>query len=131
MGLAQATLVVARVTIARVLFIIVKIIFTVVTTEDVAIIEGRGAICQGFRQNSIKKELAGLLVIDFTLSRMERQNLSQKEGICPQRLALFIKLITASVVFLPVAFSFNSPALTSRLSKRPEVFSTDVGFARL
>jgi hypothetical protein len=41
-----------------------KVILTVVATEDVAIIEGRGAIRQALGQDIVKKELAGLLVVD-------------------------------------------------------------------
>jgi len=48
-----------------------KIILTVVATEDVAIIEGRGAIRQALGQDIVKKELAGLLVVDTPWGLME------------------------------------------------------------
>ena len=63
-GYAQAELVSVSAVKARIRLIIIKIIFAVVPSENVAIIEGRGAVVKGLSQDIIDEELAGLLVVD-------------------------------------------------------------------
>ena len=40
------------------------VVFSIVPPEDVAIIEGRDAVCQALGKNVINEELAGLFVVD-------------------------------------------------------------------
>jgi len=65
-GYAQAELVSVSAVNARVRFIIIKIIFAVVPSKNVAIIEGRGAVVKGLGQDIIDEELTSLFIVDFS-----------------------------------------------------------------
>jgi hypothetical protein len=42
------------------------IVFSIVPSEDVAIIVGRGAVCQALGQDAVEEELSGLFKINFS-----------------------------------------------------------------
>ena len=65
-GYAQAELVSVSAVKARVRLIIIKIVFAVVPSEDVAIIVGRGAVVKGLGQDIIDEELTSFLIVDFS-----------------------------------------------------------------
>ena len=69
-GYAQAELVSVSAVKARIRLIIIKIIFAVVPSENVAIIEGRGAVVKGLSQDIIDEELTSLLIVDFSRGEM-------------------------------------------------------------
>jgi len=65
-GYAQAEPVSVSAVKDRIRLIIIKVIFAVVPSENVAIIEGRGAVVKGLGQDIIDEELTSLLIVDFS-----------------------------------------------------------------